>query len=87
MGNPSIRQLAAGAISHNDGVSVELHLFGDSPPLIHVLWPSRATELSPTPQAIAYLGRNIIQVLAAAQAELIRLGRRRRIADDEGEDE
>ena len=84
MGNPSIRRLAAGVINQIDGVSVELHLFGDSPPVIHVLWPQRATELSATPQAIAYLGRNIIQVLAAAQAELIRLGRRRRLA---GEDE
>jgi hypothetical protein len=79
--------LAAGAISRTDGVSVELRLSSDSPPLVHVLWPPRATELSPTPQAIAYLGRNVIQVLAAAQAELVRLGRRRHIADDEGEDE
>jgi hypothetical protein len=76
MNNPSIRQLAAGAISRSDGVSVELHHSGDSPAVVVILWPPKSTKIPPTPQAIADLGRAIVRTLGAAQTELTRLHRK-----------
>jgi hypothetical protein len=72
----SIAQLAAGAITRREGVSVELHRPAGESAYILVLWPPRSSVLDPSPKAIAELGRAMVRVLSAAQAELIRLQHR-----------
>jgi hypothetical protein len=63
-------QLAAGAISRRDGVSIELHRPADSSAYVLVLWPPRSTVLDPSPKALAELGRAMVRVLGQAQTEL-----------------
>jgi hypothetical protein len=72
MSHPSIHQLAAGALTRTDELSVEMHESPKSRPFLLILWPRDATRCDCTPQAIADIGRNLVRTLATAQAELVR---------------
>jgi hypothetical protein len=47
MSHPSIRSLAAAALTRESGLSIELHHDSDSPARIVILWPPKPTKISP----------------------------------------
>ena len=76
--------LASGQITKADRITVELYQPADSPTFVLVRWPVKATPIPPV--LYAETAARVMKVLAAANVELA-ASRRRKVVDDEGEDE
>jgi hypothetical protein len=71
-------ELARGTLNNHDQLTVELVTPPDTPPAVLVKWPAAPSVLAANPKAIADLAAAMVRVMAAAQAELAQIRRRRR---------
>jgi len=76
--------LASGQITKADRITVALHQPTDTPAFVLVLWPVKATPIPPV--LYAETAARVMKVLAAANVELA-ASRRRKVVDNEGDDE
>jgi hypothetical protein len=77
MSHPSIRSLAAAALTRESGLSIELHHDSDSPARIVILWPRAPTKISPQPIALSEIARRVVRVFGDAQTELAKINKDR----------
>jgi hypothetical protein len=62
--------LAAGRVTRNDSLTVELHQPPGSPAFILLRWPQAESVVEPNPSGLAGVASLVVRVLAEAQAQL-----------------